>query len=246
MDSGQSPTTFRGAIAALPKIFASLSVFTFFALIVCLCWGLNLDLNQSLAAWKKVADEKKGRGVVVSKVELASLEELDANIEQARETFRTQRHSGSIHILMGIGTTLLVVLVCSIAVTYFIGTGRWCREVVEAYRLAPEILRENQRLKRQSFPWALCGMMAVLGISALGAAADPGTGMAGTARWVTPHLFAALAGICVIGYCLYSLWICIVRNNQIINRVMREVHARRGGLDSNVEREGSSGAVSAG
>ena len=210
-------------------------------------WGLNLDLNQSLAAWKKVADEKKGKGVVASKVESADLKELDANIEQHRETFRSQRHSGSIHILMGIGNSLLVVLVCSIAVTYFIGTGRWCREVVEAYRLAPELVRENQRLKRQSFPWALSAMMAVLGISALGAAADPGTGMAGTARWVTPHLFAALAGICLIGYCLYSLWICIVRNNEVINRVMREVHARRrGGLDSTVEREGSSGAVSAG
>ena len=209
-------------------------------------WGLSLDLNQSLASWKKVADQKKGKGVVVRKVDSAELKKLDANIEQHREKFRRQRHAGSIHILMGIGTSLLVVLVCSIAVTYFIGTGRWCREVVEAYRLAPEILRENQRLKRQSFPWALCGIMSVLGISALGAAADPGTGMAGTARWVTPHLFAALAGICLIGYCLYSLWSCIVRNNEVINRVMREVHAQRGGLDPAVEREGSSGAVSAG
>ena len=29
-------------------------------------WGLSLDLNQSLAAWKKVQDKKKGKGVVVN------------------------------------------------------------------------------------------------------------------------------------------------------------------------------------
>ena len=209
-------------------------------------WGLGLDLNRSLASWKELQDEKTQKGGMARKVDSAELEKLDARIKQHQATFRTQRQAGSIHILMGIGTSLLVVLVCSIAVTYFIGTGRWCREVVEAYGLAPEILRENQRLKRRSFPWALCGMMTALGISALGAAADPGTGMAGTERWVTPHLLAALAGICLISYCFYVLWGFIVRNNEVINRVMREVHARRAGLDRAVEQEGSSGAVSAG
>ena len=209
-------------------------------------WGLGLDLNRSLASWKELQDEKTQKGGMARTVDSAELEKLDARIKQHQATFRTQRQAGSIHILMGIGTSLLVVLVCSIAVTYFIGTGRWCREVVEAYGLAPEILRENQRLKRRSFPWALCGMMTALGISALGAAADPGTGMAGTERWVTPHLLAALAGICLISYCFYVLWGFIVRNNEVINRVMREVHARRAGLDRAVEQEGSSGAVSAG
>tara|TARA_Y100001933_G_scaffold46865_3_gene44757 strand:+ start:4069 stop:4704 length:636 start_codon:yes stop_codon:yes gene_type:complete len=209
-------------------------------------WGLGLDLNRSLAAWKKLQDEKTEKEVVGSKVDAAELEALNAQINQHRENFRGQRRAGSIHILMGIGSSLLVVLVCSIAVTYFIGTGRWCREVVDAYKLAPEILQENNRLKRRSFPWALCGMLTALGISALGAAADPGTGMAGTERWVTPHLFAALAGICLISYCLYVLWCFIVRNNEIINRVMHEVHTRRAGLDPAVEREGSSGVVSAG
>ena len=191
-------------------------------------------------------DEKNEKGRVASKADSAELEKLDAAIEQHQAVFRNQRQTGSIHILMGIGTSLLVVLVCSIAVTYFIGTGRWCREVVEAYDLAPEILRENQKLKRRSFPWALCGMLASLGVSALGAAADPGTGLAGTERWVTPHLIAALAGICLISYCLYVLWGFIVRNNEVINRVMREVHARRTGLDQTLKQEGSSGAVSAG
>ena len=68
-----------------------------------------------------MADQKKGKGVVVRKVDFAELKKLDANIEQHREKFRRQRHAGSIHILMGIGTSLLVVLVCSIAVRHKIG-----------------------------------------------------------------------------------------------------------------------------
>jgi hypothetical protein len=34
---------------------------------------------------------------------------------------------GTVHRLSGIFSALMVVLVNSMAVTYFIGTGRWCR-----------------------------------------------------------------------------------------------------------------------
>jgi len=209
-------------------------------------FGLGLDLNKSLASWKIVQEEEKLKAEMTTTVDSPERQEMKSRIEKKREAFRSQRQSGSIHILLGIGSSLFVVLVCSIAVTYFIGTGRWCREVVEAYGLAPEILRENQLLKRKSFPWALAGMLTALGVSALGAAADPGTGMASTADWVVPHLFAALAGICLISYCLYALWGYIVRNNEVINRVMREVHARRQGMGLERDRESSSGAMNVG
>ena len=50
---------------------------------------------------------------------------------------------GTVHRLSGVLAALLVVLVNSMAVTYFIGTGRWCREVVETYGLDPEIGRAH-------------------------------------------------------------------------------------------------------
>jgi len=230
----------------LPRIFASLSIFTVLSLIICMWLGLGLDLNKSLASWKMLQNEKTQKGPVTKTVDSAQWKVLNSRIEKNREAFRSQRQSGSVHILLGIGSSLFVVLVCSIAVTYFIGTGRWCREVVEAYGLAPEILRENQLLKRKSFPWALGGILTALGVSALGAAADPGTGMASTADWVIPHLFAALVGICLISYCLYALWGYIVRNNEVINRVMREVHARRQGRGLERDHKSSSGAIRAG
>ncbi len=238
-----STFTIKSTRFVLPKIFASLSVFAVLLLLVCMWLGFGLDLNKSVASWKMLQNEKVQNGGIGTVVDSALLREVNLKIEKNREVFRSQRQLGSVHILLGIGSSLFVVLVCSIAVTYFIGTGRWCREVVEAYGLAPEILQENQLLKRKSFPWALTGMLAVLGISALGAAADPGNGMENTAQWVVPHLFAALVGICVISYCLYGLWVCIVRNNEIINQVMQEVVARRRGLGQERPRENSSGVI---
>ncbi|MEX0611406.1 MAG: hypothetical protein WD229_04735, partial [Pirellulales bacterium] len=41
----------------------------------------------------------------------------------------------TVHRLTGIAAALGVVFVESVIVTYFIGTSRWCREVVETYGL---------------------------------------------------------------------------------------------------------------
>ncbi|HEY2893422.1 MAG TPA: hypothetical protein VGJ16_04395, partial [Pirellulales bacterium] len=63
----------------------------------------------------------------------------------------------TVHRLMGIATALAVVLVNSIVVTYFIGTGRWCKEVCETYALQPDLIRRSTMLKRRTFPWAVLG-----------------------------------------------------------------------------------------
>ena len=203
--------------------------------------GFDWDLNEPFAEWKNLQTQ-------VRQIKGASLEDsavpedVQAQINAAELRLRTARQAGSAHVLLGIVSALMVVLVCCIAVTYFIGTGRWCREVSEAYELDSEILSESRILKRGCFPWAIVGMLA-----ALGAASDPATGMETTARWVRPHLFAALAGICLIGYCLYSLWSSIVQNHQLVGRIMREVRIRRmkAGLDSS-EGETSIDAVEVG
>ena len=79
---------------------------------------------------------------------------------------------GTVHRLSGVLAALMVVLVNSISVTYFIGTGRWCREVVETYALAPALIERSRRIKRAAFPASLLGMLAVVAIVALGGAAD--------------------------------------------------------------------------
>ena len=66
----------------------------------------------------------------------ATKEQLSAHhneMEQAQESFTPMRKRATMHMLLGLFAVLVTILVQSIAVTYFVGTGRWCKEVVETY-----------------------------------------------------------------------------------------------------------------
>jgi hypothetical protein len=137
------------------------------------------------------------------------------------------------HMLTGLAAALGVVLVESIAVTYFIGTSRWCKEVTETYRLPPDDLVESTRLKRRTFPWCVLGMLSVVGVSALGAASDPGTGRSNTASMAGVHQIAALVGLCVVTWTFYRTWLNIAANQDVIARIVAQVQRIRAerGLD---------------
>jgi hypothetical protein len=134
---------------------------------------------------------------------------------------------GTVHRLSGVLAALLVVLVNSMAVTYFIGTGRWCREVAETYRLDAAVVERSRRLKRRAFPLALAGMLAVVAIVALGGAADPATGRRGSRDWVTPHLLGGLGLTAMIAWCFQAQVPGIRRQHGLIEEVMTAVRAER-------------------
>jgi hypothetical protein len=138
------------------------------------------------------------------------------------------------HMLTGVAAALAVVLVESIAVTYFIGTSRWVKEVTETYRLPAADLAESARLKRRTFPWCVLGMLTVVAVSALGAASDPGTGRADTESMAGVHQMAALAGLCVIAWTYYRAWLNIAANQDVIARIVAQVQQIRTerGLDA--------------
>ena len=140
---------------------------------------------------------------------------------------------GTVHRLSGVLAALLVVLVNSMAVTYFIGTGRWCREVVETYALDPAYIERSRGLKRRAFPFAVLGMLAVVAIVALGGAADPASGRPGTQDWVTPHLVGALALVAAIAWLFQAQLPVIRRQHELIEDVLGDVRAvrRARGLD---------------
>lgn len=138
---------------------------------------------------------------------------------------------GTVHRLSGVFAGLMVVLVNSMAVTYFIGTGRWCREVVDTYRLDETFNERAKQLKRRAFPWAVLGMLAVVAIVALGGAADPASGRSGTEDWVSSHLVGSLACIAVIGFCYQSQMAAIRGQQRLIDEVLvavREIRVARG------------------
>jgi hypothetical protein len=144
-------------------------------------------------------------------------------------TLRTR----GIHMLTGTAAALAVVFVHSIVVTYFIGTSRWCKEVTETYRLDPAPLRRSTQLKRRTFPWCVLGMLTVVAVGALGAAADPGTGRPGTADMANWHLMAAFAGLAFITWTYFQAWQNIAENQLVIQDIVAKVASirRERGLD---------------
>jgi hypothetical protein len=140
-----------------------------------------------------------------------------------------------VHRLMGVAAALAVVLVNSIVVTYFIGTSRWCKEVIETYRLDRSLLARSTTLKRRTFPWAVLSMLVAVGVVALGGAADPATGHPGTENWVTPHLLGAMLGLAFFGWASIAQWNNIAANHHLISEILAEVRRIREALGLEVE-----------
>ena len=152
------------------------------------------------------------------------------------EKIEVQRWA-TVHRLSGVAAALVVVLVNSIAVTYFVGTSRWCREVVETYSLSPELMRRSQLLKRRTFPWAVISMLVVVGVVALGGAADPAASLqlqpvAGM-TWANWHLIGAMAGLAVIVLSFVLQRSNIEANHEVITDIVEQVKRIRDqrGLD---------------
>jgi hypothetical protein len=154
-------------------------------------------------------------------------------------------HWATLHRLTGVAAALMVVFVESVVATYFIGTSRWCKEVVETYQLDPTIVRSSNRLKRRTFPWALVGMLTVVGIISLGAAADPGAIFGPKAKaWENWHLIGAFAGIGLVAWTYLVAWNNIVANHAIITGLVAEVARFRQdrGMDAGTDSVPFSGA----
>ena len=139
-----------------------------------------------------------------------------------------------VHMLTGTSAALAVVFVLSIAVTYFVGTSRWCKEVTETYRLDVAPLCQSNLLKRRTFPLCVLGMLTVVTVGALGAASDPGTGRPNTADMADVHFIAALTGLAVLCWCYYRIWLNMAANQVVIQQIVAQVGRirRERGLDA--------------
>lgn len=139
----------------------------------------------------------------------------------------------SLHFLVALGTSLLVLLVHAVALTYFMGTGRWIEETCGAYRLGDEARRQNVRLKFQVIPGILVCFLLVLVTGAFGATADPAaaTNMAGAA---TIHFTLACTLLAVNSGVSWLQYRCIARNGRMVNEIVDEVRRirREQGLDN--------------
>jgi len=137
-----------------------------------------------------------------------------------------------IHFCLGLFTGIGILLVHSIIFTYFLGTGRWVKEVTLAYDLPDEPLHKTTReLKRKAFPPALFAMLSVM------AAAFAGGGRMLQGWPYQIHLLLAIVALLVN---LWAYWVeirSLRANDEILAGVYREVDRVRAerGLPSNAE-----------
>ncbi|HLN33258.1 MAG TPA: hypothetical protein VK395_36355 [Gemmataceae bacterium] len=136
------------------------------------------------------------------------------------------------HFLIGLTTSMLTLLVHCLIFTYFLGTGRWVKEVKIAYGLADDPLpRLTRDLKRRVFPPALYAMLSAIATGAAGAAAQ-----VQVSPWL---LHASLACLTlVINFWAFGIEMsCLRTNGVVLEQVMREVDRLRAerGLLTNAE-----------
>jgi hypothetical protein len=78
----------------------------------------------------------------------------------------------AMHVLFSLATVVALLGIHSIVYTYFVATGKWAKEVVEAYQLPNWISTQATKNKRRAFRFIM-GSMTTIAIAAwLGAAAD--------------------------------------------------------------------------
>jgi hypothetical protein len=147
--------------------------------------------------------------------------------ETAETTRQTTIERASVHRRAGVAAAIVVIMANSLSVTYFIGTSRWCKEVVATYSLDAELLRRSVALKRRTFPWAVASMLSIVGVVALGASADPGTGLQNTVDWVLPHFLASFAALAFLVLSFMVQGANIRAHYRVINDIMAEVRRVR-------------------
>jgi hypothetical protein len=142
------------------RLLIYLAVFALGMMLLAAVLGLRLgDLRAAKAEFDR------------NQAELASLEARSGDhgkieaLRQRQMVLAEQIRSVDPHWLSGVAAAIAVLLANSIVVTYFIGTNRWCKEVVDAYSLGRGYVAESTALKRRAFPWALLGMLSVIGVA---------------------------------------------------------------------------------
>jgi hypothetical protein len=137
-----------------------------------------------------------------------------------------------LHFLFGLTTALLTLLVHCLIFTYFLGTGRWVKEVKLAYNLSDAPLPKLTRdLKRRVFPPALFAMLFAAATGAAGAAAHVG---------VSPWFLHATLATLTLAVNLWAFVVeygCLRTNVRVLDDVLVEVDRIRAarGLPPNVQ-----------
>lgn len=225
-----------------------LTVVRIFIVLACVAWlGLvsNFfigqwigDFNAAAAQFRtannqfkdvKYAGENAGADKQVAAKRLeAAAEEL----EVAHQQLDTPRYRMTLHFYVGVASSLLVVLVNSVTVTYFVGTSKWCKEVGETYSLSEALQNKSTLIKRRTFPWAVASMLSIVVLVLLGGLSDPSIPLnqaqpGQSANMVQWHFLMAMLTLAFVAFSFFIQALRITENSQAIGAILAEVRRIR-------------------
>jgi hypothetical protein len=193
----------------MKRIFLNLAIVDFLALLACFGQGMVF----SSEAWTLTSGPNAA----------------DAGLTKYVGTENNSSYVG--HFALGLGSTIGNLAVHCLIFIYFLGTGRWVKEVALAYQLPDAPLpRLTRDLKRRTFPPALLAMSItiVAAVSGEGARREwPG--------WI--HLALAVATLLVNLWAFRIEYRNVSINGGVIDDVLKEVDRIRAeqGLPTNAE-----------
>ena len=142
------------------------------------------------------------------------------------------RNAVTWHLLTALAAALLVLLVHAVALTYFMGTGRWLEETCEAYKLGNEARTMNVRLKYRAIPGMIACITLVVLTGAFGAMSDPAANA--HKPWAASvHLGLALTTLLTNIFVSWLEQRAISQNGSLVDAVVTRVNdmRRERGLD---------------
>jgi amino acid transporter len=137
-----------------------------------------------------------------------------------------------VHYFIGLFTAIGILFVHCVIFIYFLGTGRWIKEVTLAYQMPDEPHHKQTReLKRKVFPPALYAMLIGIAAAAAGAGAQ-------TQAWPWyVHMTLALATLLINLWAFRIEYDCVRTNGCVLRAVLEDVDRIRlaRGLSTNAE-----------
>lgn len=214
------------------RIFIVLACFAWLSLVANFAAGLWIgDFNAAAQSYRAAYEKQRDAKIDKSLTEEQKKTTVD-EMNRAGEGLRVPRQRMTLHFYLGVAACILVILVNSVTVTYFVGTSRWCKEVGETYDLSPELQLRSTVIKRRTFPWAVFGMLAMVGLALLGGLSDPSIPLnqsqpARSAAMVNWHYLAAMAALAFIALTFTVQALRMSENFRAIQDILAEVHKIR-------------------
>jgi hypothetical protein len=143
------------------------------------------------------------------------------------------KHSVSMHLLVALGASLLVLMLHAVVLTYFMGTGRWLEDTLAAYKLDERFRSQNIGLKYRAIPGMIACMLLIILTGAFGASADP-LPKAESSMTSTIHFTLAMATVFLNLLVSWIEYQAIATNGRVVAEVVADVKRIRKerGLDA--------------